>query len=96
MHHPTQPTGSLTKAPEGSAIETETWQPGKVLDKINTTHIYLDNINYWAPPDTIEEEDNTEEESINNTNTSKERKTQETIKRTGNKWTRRSEGRKEK
>ncbi len=45
-----------------------------MLDKINTTHIYLDNMNYWAPVDTIEEEDNTEEESINNTNTSKEKK----------------------
>jgi hypothetical protein len=67
-----------------------------VLDKINTTPIYLDNMNYWAPLDTIEAEDDTEEESINNTNTSKEKKTQETIKRTGNKWTRRSEGRKEK
>jgi hypothetical protein len=67
-----------------------------VLDKINTTQIYLDNMNYWAPLDTIEEKDDTEEESINNTNTSKEKKTQETIKRTGNKWTRISEGRKEK
>ncbi len=67
-----------------------------MLDKINTTHIYLDNINYWTPLDTIEEEDDTEEESINNTNTSEEKKTQETIKKTGNKWMRRSEGRKEK
>ncbi len=67
-----------------------------MLDKINTTHIYLDNMNYWAPLDTIKEEDDTEEESINNTSTSKEKKTQETIKRTGNKWIRRSEGRKEK
>jgi hypothetical protein len=49
-------------------------------------------MNYWTQLDTIEEEDNTEEESINNTNTSEEKKTQETIKRTGNKWTRRSEG----
>jgi hypothetical protein len=53
-------------------------------------------MNYWAPLDTIEEEDDTEEESINNTSTSDEKKTQETIKRTRNKWTRRSEGRKEK
>ena len=53
-------------------------------------------MNTWTPLDTIEEEDDTEEESINNTSTSKEKKTQETIKRTGNKWTRRSEGRKEK
>jgi hypothetical protein len=54
-------------------------------------------MNYWAPLDTIEEEDDTEEESINNTNTSsEEKKAQETIKRTGNKWSRRSEGRKEK
>ncbi len=80
----------------GSAIEAETWQLGKVLDKINTNHIYLDNMNYWAPLDTIEEKDDTEEESINNTSTWEEKKTQETIKRTGNKRTRRSEGRKEK
>jgi hypothetical protein len=53
-------------------------------------------MNHWAPLDTIKEEDDTEEESINNTSTSKEKKTQETIKGTGNKWTRRSEGRKEK
>ena len=52
-------------------------------------------MNYWTPLDTIEEND-TEEESINNTNTSEEKKTQETIKKTGNKWMRRSEGRKEK
>jgi hypothetical protein len=56
-----------------------------VLDKINTTHIYLDNMNYWAPLDTIKEEVDTEEKNINNTNTSNEKKTQETIKRTGNK-----------
>ncbi len=55
------------------------------MDKINTTHIYLDNMNYWAPLDTIKEEDDKEEESINNTSTSNEKKTQETIKRTGNK-----------
>ncbi len=67
-----------------------------MLDKINTTHIYLDNMSYWAPLDTIKEEDDTEEEGINNTSTSKEKKTQETIKRTGNEWTRRSERRKEK
>jgi hypothetical protein len=67
-----------------------------VLDKINTTNIYLDNMNYWAPLDTIKEENNTEEERINNTSTTNENKTQETIKRTGNKWMRRSEGRKEK
>ncbi len=53
-------------------------------------------MNYWAPLDTIEEEDDTEKESINNTSKSEEKKTQETIKRTENKWTRRSEGRKEK
>jgi hypothetical protein len=67
-----------------------------VLDKINTTHIYLDNMNYWAPLDTIKEENDTEEDSIINTSTSNEKKTQETIKRIGNKWMRRSEGRKEK
>ncbi len=67
-----------------------------MLDKINTTNIYLDNMNYWAPLDTIKEENNTEEERINNTSTTNENKTQETIKRTGNKWMRRSEGRKEK
>jgi hypothetical protein len=32
----------------GSAIEIETWQPGKVLDKIKVNHTYPDVTNYWA------------------------------------------------
>ncbi len=74
----------------GSAIETETWQPGKVLDKIKANHTYPDVTNYWAPLYTIQEDDNTgEEEQINSINTPSKKKIQETLERAGNKWTRR-------
>jgi hypothetical protein len=39
-------------------LESETWQPGKVIsNKINTTHTYLAT-NYWAPLHKAEEDDN--------------------------------------
>ena len=63
-----------------------------MLDKINANHTYPDVTNYWTPLETIEEEDDTEQEHINNI----EMKIQETTKRTGNKWTRRAEERKKK
>ncbi len=80
----------------GSAIETETWQPGKVLYKIDTNHTYPDVMNYWAPLETIEEEDDTEPEHINSITTFNEMKTKVTPEKVGNKWTRRTEKRKEK
>jgi hypothetical protein len=34
----------------GSTIETETWQPGKVIpNKLNTNITYLAVANYWTP-----------------------------------------------
>jgi hypothetical protein len=72
----------------GSAIETETWQPRKVLDKINTNHTFPNATNYSASLDTIQEDDNTgHEEHINSISTSGEKKIQETLERAGNKWT---------
>jgi hypothetical protein len=62
------------------------------LDKINANHTYPDVTNYWTPLETVEEEDDTGQENINNI----EMKIQETTKRTGNKWTRRAKERKEK
>jgi hypothetical protein len=50
----------------GPKIETETWQPGKVLtNKIDTNHTYLESMNYLAPLDDNNKEQ--EEEEINNT-----------------------------
>jgi hypothetical protein len=81
----------------GSAIETETQQPRKVLDKINTNHTYLDATNYWTPLVTVQEEDKTgEEKTINSISIVGKKKIQETLKSTGNKWTRRLERQKEK
>ena len=52
-------------------IETETWQPGKVLTtKINTNHTYLNNMNYWAPL-----EDNNEENEEGRINIAEEKPT---------------------
>jgi hypothetical protein len=72
----------------GSAIETEVWQPGKVLNK-NTNHTYPDVMNYWAPLETIKEEDDTEPEHINSITTFNKIKTKLTQDKLVNKWTRR-------
>jgi hypothetical protein len=48
-------------------------------------------MNYWAPLETIEEEDNTEQEHINSITTFNEMKTKVTPEKVGNKWTRRTE-----
>ncbi len=64
-------------------IETEKWQPGKVLDKIKINHTYPEATNYWTPAlDTINEED---EEEINNTS----QKAPEIQNQQGYKWMRR-------
>jgi hypothetical protein len=63
-------------------METETRQPGKVLDKIKTNHTYPEVTNYWTPLDIINEED---EEEINSTS-QKAPEIQE--QQQGNKWTR--------
>jgi hypothetical protein len=33
----------------GSSIETETWQPGVIQDKIKANQSYLVATNYWTP-----------------------------------------------
>ncbi len=53
-------------------------------------------MNYWAPLETIKEEDNTELEHINSITTFNEMETRVTPEKVGNKWTRRTEKRKEK
>jgi hypothetical protein len=43
-------------------LESETWQPGKVIsNKIKTNHTYLATTNYWAPLHKAGEDDNIEE-----------------------------------
>ena len=66
-------------------IETETWQPGKVKqNKINTSHTYLATMNYWAP---LQETDNEEQvEEIDQITT-----IQPTRNTKSNKWTRQIE-----
>ncbi len=39
----------ITRRCAGSSIETETWQPGVVQDKLSTNHTYLEATNYWTP-----------------------------------------------
>ena len=67
----------------GFTIETGTWQPGKVLDKIKTNHTYPEVMNYWTPLDIINKEDDDE---INNTT---QMKPEIHEQKQGNKWTRR-------
>jgi hypothetical protein len=60
-------------------LESETWQPGKViLNKENTIHTYLKTTNYWAPLHEEEDDDHIEDsnitkvvQSIANTNSNK-------------------------
>ncbi len=51
---------------------------------------------YWAPLETIKEEDNTGPEHINSITTFDKMKTKETLEKVGNKWMKRAENRKEK
>ncbi len=66
-------------------MESETWQPGKVIpNKMNMANTYLATTNYWAPLHKAEEDDIADQ-----TNTIP---TAQTIKNTkSNKWTRRIE-----
>ncbi len=46
-------------------LESETWQPGKVMsNKVNTIHTYLTTTNYWAPLHESEEDDHIEDSNI--------------------------------
>ena len=46
----------------GPMLESETWQPWKVIsNKINTIHTYLATTNYWAPLHEAEEDNNNKE-----------------------------------
>ncbi len=63
----------------GPMLESETWQPRKVLlNKVNTIHTYLTTTNYWAPLYKAEEDNHIEDsnitkvvQSIANTNSNK-------------------------
>jgi hypothetical protein len=74
----------------GLTIETETWQPGKVMtNKINTDHTFPDSTNYWAPL-----EDNNKEKQDKEINIIKQANTEQNPK--PNKWKQRIERRQEK
>ena len=50
----------------GSQVETEVWQPGKMLsNKITTDNAYLTATNYWTPLKTGENEEDEETEEAN-------------------------------
>ena len=65
-------------------MESETWQPGKViLNKIKTNHTYLATTNYWAPLYN-EPEDDKQPNQIKHL-----KETQPIVTNKTNKWTRR-------
>jgi hypothetical protein len=69
----------------GSAIETENWQPGKVLNKITTSLTYPAVDNYWTPLQTHKnKEEEEQEEQIHMINSTKMKTNDKS-----NKWTRR-------
>jgi hypothetical protein len=46
-------------------LESETWQPRKVIsNKVNTIHTYLTTTNYWAPLYETGEDDHIEDRNI--------------------------------
>jgi hypothetical protein len=58
----------------GSTIETETWQPGKVIpNKLNTNITYLTVTNYWTPLYKNNKEEETKENEIHIMQTTKAR-----------------------
>jgi hypothetical protein len=66
-------------------MESETWQPGKViLNKIKVNHAYLATTNYWAPLYNEPEEDKQPSNQINHL-----KETQPIVTSKTNKWTRR-------
>jgi hypothetical protein len=70
----------------GSAIETENWQPGKVLNKTTTSHTYPTVNNYWTPLQTNKNKDEEEHEEQNHMINSTQMKIND---KESNKWTRR-------
>jgi hypothetical protein len=49
----------------GSKVETETWQPGVIQDKISPNHTFLVATKYWTPLNENDDESNKEEEEVN-------------------------------
>ncbi len=49
----------------GSKVETETWQPGVIQDKISHNHTYLVATNNWTPLYENNDKSNKEEEEVN-------------------------------
>ena len=70
----------------GWAIETENWQPGKVLDKITTSLTYPAVNNYWTPLQKNENKEEEEQEEQNHMINSTQMKIND---KESNKWTRR-------
>jgi hypothetical protein len=67
----------------GSELETETWQPGVIQDKISQNHTYLVATNHWTPlnenNDKSKEEEEEEVNMVQSTPVKAEKKS--------NKWT---------
>jgi hypothetical protein len=70
----------------GWAIETENWQPGKVLDKITMSLIYPAVNYYWTSLQTNKNKEEEEQEEQNHMINSTQVKTNN---KESNKWTRR-------
>ena len=69
----------------GSSIETKTWQPGVIQDKIKANQSYLVATNYWTPlNDDDDEEPNEATDEINAASS-----VTVITKQKGNKWTQR-------
>ena len=71
----------------GSSIETETWQPGVINDKIKENHSYQVATNYWTPLHNDNDDDDESKEAKNEINAIAS--TTVTTKQKENKWTRR-------
>jgi hypothetical protein len=48
-----------------SKVESETWQPGVIHNKINEHHTYLDATNYWTPLNNDNDKNEEDEEKLN-------------------------------
>jgi hypothetical protein len=49
----------------GLEVETETWQPGVIQDKISQNHTHLVATNYWTPLNKNNDKSKEEEEKVN-------------------------------
>jgi len=71
-------------------METETWQPGVIRDKIMANQTYPVTMNYWIPLNDDEDDQEETKEKINAIKSATDKPKQK-----GNKWTRRIARRRE-